>query len=173
MKRSGIITKAVFMATACLVFSKSGGAEVSKKRRKRFRKYYEIFINNSKTFPGNSILLVECAKTLPIRKLIVNTLIREVILYLDEIVITYNFTDRTEHIKFSKEHVRKTEEQIATATLVGSSSPDRSCILEQRAPTKKHLQRQVLFCVTCSAAAERDVRLCRVTFACASDAFHA
>ena len=41
--------------------------------------------------------------------------------YRDEIVITCNFTDRTEHVKFSKEHVRKTEEQIATATLVGFS----------------------------------------------------
>ena len=109
--------------------------EIAKEKARSFTfltvEQIELFLNR---------YVIDDASNLEIRKLIVNTLIREVILYLDEIVITYNFTDRTEHIKFSKEHVRKTEEQIATATLVGSFSPDCSCILEQRAPNNPGTQ---------------------------------
>ena len=56
------------------------------------------------------------------RKLIVNAFIREVILYDDEIVITYNFTDNPEHSKLTKEHVTKTEKEIETADKTAVSS---------------------------------------------------
>ena len=42
-----------------------------------------------------------------VRKLLVNVFVREVILYDDEIVITYNFTDSPEHLKLTKEHIKK------------------------------------------------------------------
>ena len=37
------------------------------------------------------------------------------ILYDDEIVITYNFTDSPEHLKLTKEQIVKTENEIETA----------------------------------------------------------
>ena len=40
-----------------------------------------------------------------VRKLIVNTFIREIILYEDRIVINFNFTDSPEHIKINSKYV--------------------------------------------------------------------
>jgi hypothetical protein len=57
-----------------------------------------------------------------VRKLIVNAFVREVILYDDEVVITYNFTDSPEHLKLTKEHVTKTEKEIETADKAAISS---------------------------------------------------
>ena len=37
--------------------------------------------------------------------------VREVIIYDDEIVITYNFTDSHEHLELTKKHVIKTEKR--------------------------------------------------------------
>ena len=59
---------------------------------------------------------------LPIKTTLVNAFIREVILFKDEIVITYNFTDDTEHIKFTKEHILETEKQIESAPKTAFSS---------------------------------------------------
>lgn len=67
-------------------------------------------------------------------KLIVNTFIREVILYPDRVVITYNFTDNPEHIKFTKEHVVKTEKEIETADKTVFSSLKGSYIYGSAAP---------------------------------------
>ncbi len=56
-----------------------------------------------------------------VRKLIVNAFVREVILYDDEIVITYTFTDNPEHLKRTKETTLKTENQIEQAEKSASS----------------------------------------------------
>ncbi len=69
-----------------------------------------------------------------VRKLIVNAFIREVILYDDEIVITYNFTDSPEHLKLTKEHVTKTEKEIETADKTTISSKTGSYKLCHTAP---------------------------------------
>ena len=69
-----------------------------------------------------------------VRKLIVNAFIREVILYDDEIVITYNFTDSPEHLKLTKEHVTKTEKEIETADKTAASSNTGSYKLCHTAP---------------------------------------
>ena len=69
-----------------------------------------------------------------VRKLIVNAFIREVILYDDEIVITYNFTDSPEHLKLTKEHVIKTEKEIETADKTAISSNTGSYKLCHTAP---------------------------------------
>lgn len=78
----------------------------------------ELFLNRSP---------IDDTSDINARELIVNTLIREVILHRDRIVITYNFTDHTEYISFTKEHVQKTEEQISKAALVGYSSLGGAC----------------------------------------------
>lgn len=71
-----------------------------------------------------------------VRKLIVNAFVREVILYDDEIVITYNFTDSPEHLKLTKEHVIKTEKEIETADKTAISSNIGSYKLCPTAPKK-------------------------------------
>lgn len=71
-----------------------------------------------------------------VRKLIVNAFVREVILYDDEIVITYNFTDSPEHLKLTKEHVTKTEKEIETADKTAISSNKGSYKLCHTAPIK-------------------------------------
>ena len=73
-----------------------------------------------------------------IRKLIVNTFIREVVLYPDRVVITYNFTDSPDHIKFTKEHVVKTEKEIETADNTAFSSLKGSCIYDLGTPKKNN-----------------------------------
>ena len=54
-----------------------------------------------------SKFVFETTDDIKVRKLIVNTFVREVILYDDEIVITYNFTDSPERLKLTKEEVIK------------------------------------------------------------------
>ena len=50
-----------------------------------------------------------------IRKLLVNTFIRQIILYEDEIVITYNFVEPTNHLKINSQTTTETEQQINSA----------------------------------------------------------
>ena len=73
-----------------------------------------------------------------VRKLLVNAFIREVILYDDKIVITYNFTDSPEHLKLTKEHVTKTEKEIETADKTAISSNTGSYKLCHTAPRIKY-----------------------------------
>ena len=82
-----------------------------------------------------------------VRKLLVNAFIREVILYDDEIVITYNFTDSPEHLKLTKEHIVKTEKEIETADKTAISSNIGSYKLCHTAPMKKqpYENREVVF----------------------------
>ena len=62
-----------------------------------------------------SKFVFENTDDIKVRKLIVNAFIREVILYDDEIVITYTFTDNPEHLKKTKETTLKTENPIERA----------------------------------------------------------
>lgn len=78
-----------------------------------------------------------------VRKLLVNAFIREVILYDDEIVITYNFTDSPEHLKLTKEHVTKTEKEIETADKTAISSNTGSYKLCHTAP-KQYNPNQII-----------------------------
>ena len=48
-----------------------------------------------------------------VRRLIVNTFIREIILYDDKIIITYNYNDHKDYLKLTKEHIKEVEEQNA------------------------------------------------------------
>ena len=68
-----------------------------------------------------------------VRKLIVNSFVREVILYEDSIVVTYNFADLLDPIKLNREHVLKVEKQISEAK-ASFSLPLSSTILPQLPP---------------------------------------
>ena len=70
-----------------------------------------------------------------IRKLLINTFVREVILYPDKIIITYNFTDVITPHKITPETVNDTERQITSALSLHKGS----YIFPDGAPTKKEL----------------------------------
>lgn len=50
-----------------------------------------------------------------VRKVIVNTFIREILLYDDRVVITYNFMESNEQRQLTKEYVEKLEQQVELA----------------------------------------------------------
>ena len=56
-----------------------------------------------------------------VRKLLVNTFVREVIWYGDRLVITYNFQEYVVNERFSKSHVEELEKQVEEATRSASS----------------------------------------------------
>ncbi|MBR2622024.1 MAG: hypothetical protein IKC97_06580, partial [Clostridia bacterium] len=70
-----------------------------------------------------------------IRKIIVNTFVREVILYDDKVIITYNFTDTIEPHKINTETITETERQIDSAFSLKSGS----YILPATAPKGKEV----------------------------------
>ena len=116
-----------------------------------------------------SKFVFESTDDIRVRKLIVNTFIREVILYDDEILITYNFTDNPERLKITKEQVLQTEKEIETADKSAFSSLTGSYKLRPTAPTKDDFVR--LFFVT--ATDLRQFFNCRQTMfatcTCAAD----
>ena len=67
-----------------------------------------------------------------VRKLIVNTFIREIIYYPDKIIITYNFTDIIDTVKITPENTAEIEKQSESA----SSLNIGSCLLPQSAPSQ-------------------------------------
>jgi DNA invertase Pin-like site-specific DNA recombinase len=72
----------------------------------------------------------EDCSDIKIRKLLVNTFVKEVWLYENKIVILFNFTKPIEHDKLTIDENIKTEEQINSAL----SNSHSSCILPQSAP---------------------------------------
>lgn len=73
-------------------------------------------------------LFRENTEDLAVRKLIVNTFIREIILYEDNIVITYNFTDKHDPFTVDSEHIKELEKQIKTAPKIALPSVKSSRI---------------------------------------------
>ncbi len=69
-----------------------------------------------------------------VRKFLINAFVREVILYDDEVVITYNFTDSPEHLKVNKEQTLRKEQQIERAK--SSSSFDSGSTILAGSPPK-------------------------------------
>ena len=49
------------------------------------------------------------------KKILINTFVREILVYESEIVITYNFFDNPENLKVKKNYVRQEEKQIEQA----------------------------------------------------------
>lgn len=100
--------------------------------KEKARNYTFLTVEQIEMFLSRFVF--ENPSDMKVRKLIVNTFIREVILYPDRVVITYNFTDNPEHIKFTKEHVVKTEKEIETADKTVFSSLKGSYIYGSAAP---------------------------------------
>ena len=70
-----------------------------------------------------------------VRKLLVNTFIREVLLYDDSIVITYNFSDDSTRPKVTKEQAEREERQIEQAKHI--VSPALSSSISSCSPPKR------------------------------------
>lgn len=82
-----------------------------------------------------SKFVFENTDDIKVRKLIVNAFIREVILYNDEIVINYNFTENPEHLKLNKDHIEEAEKQIENATPSAFSLSKGAFIFTQSPPS--------------------------------------
>lgn len=104
---------------------------------------FEIEKELQKTFVSLSPAAIEkylrskiCENTrdIQVRKLLVNTFIREIILFEDKIIITYNFTDLPDKTKHSEEQLHKIVKQAETATLPAFSFPFGSYKLIAAAP---------------------------------------
>ena len=65
-----------------------------------------------------------------IRKLVINTLVRQIYLYEDKIVILFNFTTPPDKPKLTLEENIQTSEQITSAL----NNIQSSCLLPQTAP---------------------------------------
>ena len=72
-----------------------------------------------------------------VRKLLVNTFVREVIWYGDHMVITYNFQERFSTERFSKSYVEDIEKQVGECSRSASSFPLSSYKVTQSAPKKE------------------------------------
>lgn len=69
-----------------------------------------------------------------VRKLLVNTFVREVIWYGDHMIITYNFQERFSTERFSKSYVEDIEKQVEEQSRSASSFPLSSYTVTQSAP---------------------------------------
>ena len=67
-----------------------------------------------------------------IRKLLINTFVREVILYPDKIIITYKFTDAPSPHKITAEGIKETERQITSALSQSMSSYNQKSVSPNR-----------------------------------------
>ena len=78
-----------------------------------------------------------------VRKLLVNTFVREVIWYGDHIVITYNFQERFSTERFSKSYVEDIEKQVEEQSRSASSFPLSSYIVTHSAPRHSGSARRI------------------------------
>ena len=72
------------------------------------------------TFLKNNIF--KNCENIKIRKLIVNTLVRQILLYPDKVIITYNYSDKVENAEFDKESLNKLEAEINSAFYLQENS---------------------------------------------------
>ena len=70
-------------------------------------------INDIKQFLKSKVFTD--TSSIKVRKLIVNTFIREIIYYPDKLIITYNFSDAIDTIKLSPENAKEIERQSKSA----------------------------------------------------------
>lgn len=93
--------------------------------------------------------LFDNPSNIEIRKAIINTFIREVIIYEDKVVITYNFSEPTEPHKINTETIKETERQIDSASSLKTSSYN----LTDASPKKADILLDV--CFFCHTGIER------------------
>lgn len=99
--------------------------------REKQRTYTFLTINDIKQFLKSKVFTD--ASSIKVRKLIVNTFIREIIYYPDKLIITYNFSDAIDTINLTPENAKEIERQSKSAFSldIGSS------ICQYSSPTRK------------------------------------
>ncbi len=97
--------------------------------REKQRNYSYLPIEEIERFLREQVL--DDPENIRIRKLLINTFVREVIIYPKHILITYNFTDNPEPTKFNNEYVENVEKQTKKSA---SSSKKCSCTFSSSPP---------------------------------------
>ena len=102
--------------------------------REKQRTYTFLTINDIKQFLKSKVFTD--TSSIKVRKLIVNTFIREIIYYPDKLIITYNFSDAIDTINLSPENAKEIERQSKSAFSldIGSSI----CQYSSPNPRKHH-----------------------------------
>ena len=96
--------------------------------REKQRNYTFLSVENIVEFLQSKVFAD--TDNIKVRKLIVNTFIREIIYYPDKIIITYNFTDNVNTVKITPENIIEIEKQSNSASSLNLGS----CLLPQSAP---------------------------------------
>lgn len=96
--------------------------------REKQRNYTFLSVENIIEFLQSKVFTD--TDNIKVRKLIVNTFIREIIYYPDKIIITYNFTDIIDTVKITPENTIEIEKQSKSASSLNLGS----CLLPQSAP---------------------------------------
>ena len=81
--------------------------------REKQRTYTFLTINDIKQFLKSKVFTD--TSSIKVRKLIVNTFIREIIYYPDKLIITYNFSDAIDTINLTPENAKEIERQSKSA----------------------------------------------------------
>ena len=89
--------------------------------REKQRTYTDLTIEKITEFL-KSRFFVDNTDNVKIRKMIINTFVREIIYYNDKVIITYNFTDRVDPINLSPENIIQIEKQSESAFSITLSS---------------------------------------------------
>lgn len=100
--------------------------------REKQRNYTYLTVEEIERFLKSKVF--DNTNNIKARKLIVNTFIKEILLYDDEIIITYYFSDNQERIKFTSEHFEDIEKQSRQETALAVKFNDGSYIFSSRAP---------------------------------------
>ncbi len=100
--------------------------------REKQRNYTYLTVEEIERFLHSKVF--ENTEDIKARKLIVNTFIKEILLYENAIIITYYFSDNQERIKFTPEHFEDIEKQSRQETALAVNSKDGSYIFSARAP---------------------------------------
>lgn len=96
--------------------------------REKLRNYTFLSVENIVEFLQSKVFAD--TDNIKVRKLIVNTFIREIIYYPDKIIITYNFTDNVNTVKITPENIIEIEKQSNS----DSSLNLGSCLLSYAPP---------------------------------------
>lgn len=100
--------------------------------REKQRNYTYLTVEEIERFLHSKVF--DNTEDIKARKLIVNTFIKEILLYENAIIITYYFSDNQERIKFTPEHFEDIEKQSRQETALAVNSKDGSYIFSARAP---------------------------------------
>ena len=99
--------------------------------REKQRTYTYLTVENIEAYLQSKMF--DNPEDIKVRKVIVNTFVREVVLYDDKVIITYNFTDTYEPHDITPETITETERQINSAF----SKKSGSYIILSAAPETK------------------------------------